>query len=639
MSRIAFFMICCDRKTKREGNTLAKEKIKKEKPKKPKYNMWQNSCWMIGTAWRIKEKKVIFLCLAQVVIALGQSLVSLFISPAVISAVETQKSLTYLLVTILVFVGATMLLNCANSYVGENALYGRITIRSYIIGLICGKMMTTSYPNTEKKEFRDLANSASGATNNNRSATEAIWNTLVQLLKNVLGFAIYLAMLSRLDFWVIAVVLATSVVGFFVNKKVGGFGYRHRTEFSEQGRRMNYVNTVGSGSEYAKDLRIFGIKPWLTEIYDKAQNLTLALKRKEQNVNMISSVSDIVLTFLRNGIAYAYLINMAIAGNLSAAEFVLYFAAFGSFTNWVRWILGNVNTLHRQSLDISTVREMIEYPEIFRFEDGEALEIDPSGKYEIRLENVSFRYPETERDVLKNINLTLHPGEKLAVVGMNGAGKTTLVRLICGFYDPTEGRVLLNGEDIRKYNRRDYYKLFSAVFQDFDVIAATIAQNIAQDMDGNIDMDAVRLCADKAGLCEKIESLPEKYDTKLVRDVYEEAIALSGGETQRLMLARALYKNAPMLILDEPTAALDPIAEADMYKKYNAMAEGRSSIYISHRLASTRFCDRIILLDGSVIAEEGTHDELMALGGKYKEFFDVQSKYYKDGGKENEEEN
>lgn len=518
-------------------------------------------------------------------------------------------------------------------------MYGRITLRSYIGGLMSNKMMTTSYPNTEKKEVRDLANSAQNAISNNSSATEGIWNTLVQLLKNVLGFAIYLAMLSRLDFWVVAVVLATSIVGFFVNKKVGGFAYRHRSEYAAQGRRMNYVNTVGSGSEYAKDLRIFGIKPWLTEIYDKAQNLTLALKRKEQNVNMISSVSDIILTFLRNGIAYAYLINMALKGNLSAAEFVLYFSAFGSFTNWVRWILGNVNTLHRQSLDISTVREMIEYPEIFRFEDGEPLTADPRGKYEIKLENVTFRYPETERDVLKNINLTLHPGEKLAVVGMNGAGKTTLVRLICGFYDPTEGRVLLNGEDIRKYNRRDYYKLFSAVFQDFDVIAATIAQNIAQDMDGNIDMDAVRSCADKAGLCEKIESLPEKYDTKLVRDVYEEAIALSGGETQRLMLARALYKNAPMLILDEPTAALDPIAEADMYSKYNAMAEGRSSVYISHRLASTRFCDRIILLDGSVIAEEGTHDELMALGGKYKEFFDVQSKYYKDGGKENEEEN
>ncbi len=615
---------------------MAKEERKKEKPK---YNMWQNSCWMIGMAWKIKEKKVLFLCLAQVVIALGLNLVSLFISPAIISAVETQKPLMYLLVTIFVFIGAMMVLNAANSYVNQNTLYGRISLRKYIDGLMSRKMMTTSYPNTEKKELRDLVNSARKAVMNNRAAGEAIWDTLVQCLQGILGFIIYLAMLSVLDLWVVVVVLATSVAGFFVNQRTGGFAYRHRTEFSEQERKMDYVNDVGSRSEYAKDLRIFGVKPWLTEIYDKAKDLVLALKRREQNINLIGSVSDIVLTFLRNGIAYVYLIRMAIGGNLSAAEFILYFSAFDNFTNWVQRILEHVNTLYRQSLDLSTVREMIEYPEMFRFEDGEPLTVDPEGKYEIRLENVTFRYPETERDVLKNINLVLHSGEKLAVVGMNGAGKTTLVRLICGFYDPTEGRVLLNGEDIRKYNRRDYYKFFSAVFQDFDVIAATIAQNIAQDMDGNIDQEAVRRCAANAGLCEKIESLPKKYDTMLVRDVYDDAVALSGGETQRLMLARALYKNAPMLILDEPTAALDPIAEADMYSKYNAMAEGRSSIYISHRLASTRFCDRIILLDGSVIAEEGTHDELMAKGGKYKEFFEVQSRYYQDGGEENEKEN
>ena len=608
---------------------MTKEKIKKEKPKKPKYNMWQNSCWMIGMAWRIKEKKVIFLCLAQVVIALGLNLVSLFISPAVISAVETQKSLTYLLVTILVFVGATMLLNCANSYVGENALYGRITIRSYIIGLICGKMMTTSYPNTEKKEFRNLVHSAANATMNNRAATEAVWNTFVELLKNVLCFAIYLAMLSGLDLWVAAVVLVTSVIGFFASKKVGGFSYRHREEFSEQGNRMYYVNNVGSSTEYAKDLRIFGVKPWLTEIYDKAKDLTLALKRKEQNVNMISSVSDIVLTFLRNGIAYAYLIHMAIAGNLSAAEFVLYFATFSGFTGWVRGILGNVNTLHRQSLDLSTVREMLEYPEMFRFEDGEPLEIDPNGKYEIKLENITFRYPGTERDVLKNINLTLHPGEKLAVVGMNGAGKTTLVRLACGFYDPTEGRVLLNGEDIRKYNRRDYYKLFSAVFQDFDIIAASIAQNVAQDADGGLDMDAVRSCVAKAGLCEKIESLPEKYDTKLVRDVYEDAVALSGGETQRLMLARALYKNAPVLILDEPTAALDPVAESEIYSRFSEMVTDRTAVYISHRLSSCRFCDKIAVFDRGAVVQVGAHDALLAdAGGKYHELWHAQAQYY-----------
>ena len=216
------------------------------------------------------------------------------------------------------------------------------------------------------------------------------------------------------------------------------------------------------------------------------------------------------------------------------------------------------------------------------------------------------------------------------MVGLNGAGKTTLVKLICGLYDPTEGCVMLNGKDIRDYNRRDYYKMFAAVFQDFSLMAVSVAANVAQTED-NIDYARVKDCISKAGLTEKIESLPEKYESKLNRDVYEDATTLSGGETQKLMLARALYKNAPFLILDEPTAALDPLAESDMYNKYNEMAHGRTSVYISHRLASTRFCDRILFISDAVISEEGTHDELMRAGGKYAELFTVQSKYYKEG--------
>lgn len=224
----------------------------------------------------------------------------------------------------------------------------------------------------------------------------------------------------------------------------------------------------------------------------------------------------------------------------------------------------------------------------------------------------------------------------MAIVGLNGAGKTTLVKLICGFLDPTEGKVTINGEDVRKYNRQDYYKAFSAVFQDFMILPATIAENVAQTQDG-FDMEKVKDCVEKASLKEKIESLPHGYDTYLRREIYDEAVLLSGGETQRLMLARALYKDAPIVVLDEPTAALDPIAESKIYQKYDEMTAGKSSIYISHRLASTRFCDRIIMVDGGIIAEEGTHEELLLKNGKYAEFYQVQSKYYaEEGGNENE---
>ena len=343
----------------------------------------------------------------------------------------------------------------------------------------------------------------------------------------------------------------------------------------------------------------------------------------------MGKIADLILTFARNGIAYAYLLHLVLSNGLSASEFLLYFSAVGGFASWVSGILGDLSTLYHQSLDISTVRECIEYPEPFDLNGGDPLTPDNKTDYEIQLVNVSFRYPGSERYALENINLTLHPGEKLAVVGLNGAGKTTLVKLLCGFYDPTEGQILLNGKDIKAYNRRDYYKMFSAVFQNFSLLAATVAANIAQTED-NIDLQKVKSCAKQAGLLTKLESLPDGFQTYLNRNVYENAIMLSGGETQRLMLARALYKDAPFIVLDEPTAALDPIAEAELYQKYSEMTLGRSSVYISHRLASTRFCDRIIFIENNHIVEEGTHEQLLAHGGRYAALFEVQSKYYKD---------
>lgn len=336
---------------------------------------------------------------------------------------------------------------------------------------------------------------------------------------------------------------------------------------------------------------------------------------------------DVILTFIRNAAAYMYLIGMVVNGKIDVATFLLLFTAVGGFAQWITGILQEFNNLHLHSINISITREFLEYEEPFRFEDGEHLEVDTDKKYEIRLENVSFRYPGACKDTLTDINLTIHPGEKLAVVGLNGAGKTTLVRLVCGFLNHDKGKVLLNGKDIRDYDRKDYYMMFAAVFQEFALLPGSIAQNIAQ-TDEDIDMARVKSCAVKAGIAGKIEELPGGYDTHLNRQVYEDAVMLSGGETQSLMLARALYKDAPFIVLDEPTAALDPIAESRMYEKYNELANGKSSIYISHRLASTRFCDRIIMLGNSGIIEEGTHEELLKKNGEYAKLYEIQSRYY-----------
>ena len=612
-----------------QNNFDAVQGAKPEKKPRPKYNMWQNVAWMISTAWREKEKKALVITILLALLAVARNLTDLYITPTILAAVEAKAPLEVLLGTILGFIGLSMLLTSCDTYANCNYQSGKITVRFAILNYINQKLATVSYPSLDNPKFQELTRKSFDATSNNRVASEAIWNTLRALLANVLGFVIYIVLMSGLPPLLLAVILVTSALGYFISKPLNEYGYRHRNEETKITGRFWYIDSLARDTRIAKDIRLFGLRPWLEEIYQKASDAYLAFVQKAENVYIWGRIADLVLALVRNGAAYAYLTYMVLNGELSVSMFLLYFTATDRFTAWVTNILKNLLTLYRQSLDISTIRELLEYPEVFRFEDGAPLNSDPTGSYELKLEHVTFRYPEAEKDTLKDICLTLHPGEKLAVVGLNGAGKTTLVKLLCGFLDPTEGKVTLNGRDIREYNRRDYYQLFSAVFQSFSLIAGSIAANVAQSLE-DIDMDRVRKCIADASLTEKVESLPDAYLTKLNREVYDDAIMLSGGETQRLMLARALYKNAPIVILDEPTAALDPLAEADMYQKYNSMTQERSSVYISHRLASTRFCDRIILISDGRLAEEGTHQELLARGGIYTELFETQSKYYKE---------
>lgn len=612
------------------------DKNNTRKSKKPKYNMFQNTYYFITLAWKEKEKKVPILCLLLAGFTVINNLLNLYIPPVILGVVEQRKSISRLLITILCFLAANMFCSAVLFYIHTNALFGRITVRTILARKLNKKAAVTSYPNVNSQECIRMSTKSHDCINGNSAAGEAIWNTLTWLLQNCAGFLIYVFLLSSVDLFMIAVILATTITGYFVSKYVNSYEYRHRDEIADYENRLYYIREQANNYSAAKDIRIFGIRSWLEELYEKAMNSYASFYHKAESVYMWARITDLLLAFLRNGIAYLYLISLVLKNGLTASEFLLYFTAVNGFTAWVTGMIDNLITLHRQSLDISIVREYLEYPEPFCFEEGEPLSCHKHKNCEIRFENVSFRYPEADHDTLSNINLTLHSGEKLAVVGLNGAGKTTFVKLLCGLLDPTEGRILLDGKDIREYNRRDYYCMFSAVFQNFSLLPASIAVNIAQS-ETEIDILKVKECAEKAGIYSKIESLPKKYETLLNREVFEDAIMLSGGETQRLMLARALYKDAPVIVLDEPTAALDSIAEADIYEKYSEMTKGKLSVYISHRLASTRFCDCIILIENAKIAETGTHKELLERGGRYSELFIVQSKYYQKGGCYDEE--
>ena len=605
-----------------------------KKEEKPKYSMWQNISFMIKLAWK-NRRSVLFLCGGITALRVAERIIRLFITPVILGKVEQQADLQELLWTIVGFSMALFAVTVVKKYAEQNTRPARVDVRSRIVSAINNKACTTSYPNTKDTQILKLQESAMDATSANARATEHIWHTLTELVINIISFLFYLVLLSHVNIFLIGIVLATAVVGFFVEKQINEWEYRHKEEQTTYSKRMNYVLNKSRSVEMAKDIRIFGLGEWLEEVYNKSLDLLDAFLVKREKIYIWSNVVDIVLAFARNGIAYFYLIDLVLENNLTASEFLLYFTAVSGFTSWVTNILSGVSGLHKECLDISKVQEYLNLEEPFRFEDGE--DIPEAAGFELQLDRVSFKYPESDKYIVQNLNLKIKAGEKLAIVGLNGAGKTTLVRILCGFYDPTEGRVLLNGKDIRQFNRRKYYELFSAVFQEFSVLDVTVAETVAQSTK-DIDLNRVMDCIEKAGLTEQVAKYPNGLQTHVGRDVYLDGVLLSGGQMQRLMLARALYKDGPILVLDEPTAALDPIAENDTYMKYNEMTAGKTSVFISHRLASTRFCDRIIFLADGVIIEEGTHEELLRKGGEYAKLFEVQSRYYQEGGREDGEE-
>lgn len=287
---------------------------------------------------------------------------------------------------------------------------------------------------------------------------------------------------------------------------------------------------------------------------------------------------------------------------------------------------------------ICEYRKMMDVPDKFMRKEGMSIPDEWRRRLpDIEFKNVSFRYEEDGEDILKDVSFSIKSGEKIALVGNNGAGKSTLVKLLCGFYHPTGGEILIGGHSVETLNLDEYHDLLATIFQDINTIPVSIAGNVSGCIEDETDMSRVRECLIRADLWKDVEILDRKERTNLTQSFDPDGIELSGGMMQKLMLARCLYKDAPMFVLDEPTAALDPIAESNMYEEYKKATQGKSALFISHRLASTKFCDRILFIEKGRITETGTHNELLEKKGKYAEVFEIQSQYYREGGAEDEE--
>lgn len=427
----------------------------------------------------------------------------------------------------------------------------------------------------------------------------------------------------------IALLFAAALAAPVCATKGNSYWERNDEQGTFGNRVFGYFSSASSNRARMADMRFYKQQDIAENYLEK--NNTFSMKSTfaqyaKGPMGLLIALSSCVSAFL-TGLIYLLVCIKAWAGAFGLGTATQYIGSVTSFFGGFSELMKCIGVMRINSSFLDTVFELLDTPNTM-YQGSLTTEKRSDIQYDVEFRDVSFKYPGSEAYALRHVNMKFKVGSRLAVVGMNGSGKTTFIKLLCRLYDPTEGEILLNGIDIRKYRYDDYMKIFSVVFQDFQLLALPLGQNVAASQ----TYDAARVldCLNKAGFGEKLAKMPHGLDTYLYKSVDTEGVDVSGGEAQKIAIARALYKDSPFIILDEPTAALDPIAEAEIYSKFDEIAGDKTAVYISHRLSSCKFCDEIAVFDSGSVIQQGTHSDLLAdESGKYFELWNAQAQYYK----------
>lgn len=595
------------------------------------YGVFSNVAYILKAF--MKYRKSLFLLLITGGIAsASMSYIWSFIGKLVIDMIEQQavspdKDIKPLLTLVAAAALVELFFLCLNSISAQKLGVGFTYIRMMLVKERIAKTLSMEYETLETPEMLDRLQKAKRATSGDWQGVQGMMTYMQTMATYVVSVIVSTVIMATFNPWIILVVGVMAVISFLF------FDYIRRKDKKEMWdammphwRKLEYMENVTKDFSYAKDIRLFGMKNFLSERQKKVFDKELEHWRKSRQYWVWNTLFAHAVALVRNIIVVGWLIWSVIKGGLSIGNFTLYFASAMAFSEAVNQLLIAISGLKERSAHTDDFRSYMDIP--IGDDTAKTVPIPQAEDYTFTFENVSFRYKGQEKYALKNINITLSPGEKLAVVGLNGAGKTTFIKLLLRLYDVTEGRILLNGTDIRSFDRAEYFKMFAPAFQDVTVFAFPMSENVSMSEPFNTDKDRAESVLRSAGLGEKIDSLEKGVDTELLKVLYDDGIDLSGGEKQKLALARALYKESKIIVLDEPTAALDALAEYRLYQSFDNMIGKKTAVYISHRLSSTRFCDRVAMFSKGEMVETGTHEELMALNGEYAEMFRVQAQYY-----------
>lgn len=590
-----------------------------------KYSLFENIKYVFKV---VKEKDRILL-----VEMAGMGLISAFLpyivpylSKAAVSCIVNGTGFEKFAIVVVLFTAIFIVLKTIYHTINLSLWWRFFALKNEFGILRLDKAMEMSFENLEKKDVLDRMKKAENATQGN-SGVEGMLYSIKDLGIYIVRIVCSVTLITFLSPVAVIVVISLSAI----NYKIGQKTKQRDVELlmdkkAPVDRQINYWSRITGNFAYAKEIRLFRLKEWIFKEIRKNNRAALALEQESKRNWFITNSISYVLGFFQQLLIYGFLIYRVCIGTMAIDDFVFYSGCIMVLFDTVGKILDTGSTLSRQSIEINCFREVIELDDPKESTRDTRPDLPEEDVFILEVKNVSFRYDGQRDYALKNINMRIDNKSKVAVVGRNGSGKSTLIKLLCRLYKPTDGEILLNGMNIWAYELSAYLSVIAPVFQDINIFALSLKQNI--DFGADDDEEKVHHAIAQAGLADRVRMLEQGIHSELLTIMSDQGVMLSGGEKQKLAIARALYKKARMVIMDEPTAALDPLAEQQLYQSLNEMIEDKTGIYISHRLSSTRFCDYIYLFDTGEIIEEGTHDELMICKGDYYDLFQLQAQYY-----------
>ena len=584
--------------------------------------MFKGIVFFIKNGWKYDKRYVIWNVLYQLLnsfIPPITALIPKLIIDELIINVSANKPYLY----VILLLGSLLLIQILSVYFHKDGFSRRCQVGAEFDSALHQTLYTCDYGNLERPDFLELQEKSKKFLYSN-------WHGFGYLLDcalSILGHGITLlglcAMISTLNIWIIILFLALSVAGASYESRIQKKIKQMEDTVIDDQRRWTYFSSLFEKAELGRELRIYRAGEWLLrkerEFFTRANHILC----KQNNEYIKSGSITAIITFIEQLAAYGYLIYNAANGKISLGSFMMYISAITSFSLAIQHIINAIVEIKAYDMYYDNLESYINIPSMMR---TGTKEIPLNCTHTIEFRNVSFQYPGSEYFVLKNVSISLQSGEKLLIVGENGAGKSTFIKLMMRLYDPTEGSILLDGINIKEFDYESYLSLFSTVFQDYHLFSFSLRENIT--MSETYDDDQILQILNRVGLADKMRHANVTLNTEIHKNFSESGFEPSGGEGQRIAIARALFKNAPIMVLDEPTAALDPRAEYDIYKQFQDMVAGKTAVYISHRLSSSKFCDKIAVFENGCITEYGSHEELLNRSGKYAELFNMQAAFY-----------